>query len=103
MTTHTQICTLYSIHCEVHERHESQTNTHGESRGVWIPKPLIYEAGLQDDVHLRVVGAAILIQSDSPVRAGWGDAAKEIVGRGADGLTDEELPTDFDEPEWDWE
>ena len=75
----------------------------GDSRGVCIPKPLIEEAGLEDDVRLSVVGAAILIQSDSSVRAGWEGAAKEIVSRGEDGLIDEPPSTDFDESEWVWE
>ncbi len=75
----------------------------GDSRGVCIPKSLIDEAELQDEVHLRVVGAAILIQSDSSVRAGWEDAAKEIASRVEDGLIDEPFPTDFDESEWVWE
>lgn len=75
----------------------------GDARGVHIPEPLINEAGLQDDVQVRVVGSAILIESDSGARAGWEDAAREIVSRGEDGLLDEPLPTDFDESEWNWE
>ena len=75
----------------------------GDSLGVCIPKPLIDEAGLQSDVHLKVVGSVILIQNDSSVRVGWDAAAKDIVGRGEDGLLDEPLPTDFDNSEWNWE
>lgn len=75
----------------------------GDSQGVCIPKPLIDQAGLRDDVQLRVVGSAVLVQSDSPVRSGWEDAARDIVNMGEDGVIDGPVPTDFDESEWVWE
>lgn len=75
----------------------------GDSRGVCIPKPLIDQAGLIDDVQLKVVGTAIIVQSDSSVRSGWEDAARGIAGLNEDGIIDEPLPTEFDESEWIWE
>jgi len=75
----------------------------GDSKGVCIPKPLIDQAGLIDDVQLKVVGTAIIVQSDSSVRSGWEDAARGIAGLNEDGIIDEPLPTEFDESEWIWE
>ena len=75
----------------------------GNSRGVRIPKPLIEEAGLQDEVRLSVVESGIMIEGVSSPRAGWDKAAKEIRERGEDGLVDEPVLSDFDELEWVWE
>ena len=75
----------------------------GDSQGVCIPKPLIDQAGLRDDVQLRVVGTAVIVQSDSTVRSGWDVAARGIEGMNEDGMIDDPLPTDFDESEWVWE
>ena len=74
----------------------------GNSRGVRIPKPLLEQAGLQDDVELRVVEGGILVRGVGVRRAGWGEAAAKVRERGADGLLDTPVATDFDESEWNW-
>ena len=74
----------------------------GNSRGVRIPKPLLEEAGLEDDVELRVVDSGIIIENIGTPRAGWAQAAAELSGRGDDQLLDEPVPTEFDESEWAW-
>jgi antitoxin MazE len=75
----------------------------GNSRGVRIPKPLIEQAGLEDEVELLVTESGLMIQAVREPRAGWAEAAKELRERGADGLLDEPVPTDFDASEWTWE
>lgn len=75
----------------------------GNSRGVRIPKPLLEEAGLEDEVELRVVDSRIVIEGVASPRKGWEAAAAELRGRGEDGLMDELLPTAFDETEWVWD
>jgi antitoxin MazE len=74
----------------------------GNSRGVRIPKPLLEEAGLEDEVELRVVESGIIIESIAAPRAGWAEAAAELQARGEGGLLDEPIPTDFDESDWTW-
>ena len=74
----------------------------GNSRGIRIPKPLIEEAGLEDEVVLSVVDTGLMIEGASTLRAGWCDAAKKLRERGEDGLLDEPTTTDFDESEWAW-
>ncbi len=66
----------------------------GNSRGIRIPKPLIEEAGLEDEVVLSVVGTGLMIEGASTVRSGWSEAAQELRERGEHGL--------LDEPEWEW-
>lgn len=75
----------------------------GNSRGVRIPKPLLEQAGLENEVLLRVVDDGIVIESADKPRAGWGEAARTLHERREDGLLDEMIPTEFDESEWVWE
>ncbi len=74
----------------------------GNSRGVRIPKPLLEQAGLEDEVQLRVVESGIIIEGATTPRAGWGLAAELLRERGEDSLLDEVVATDFDESEWKW-
>jgi len=70
----------------------------GNSRGVRLPKPLIEQVGLVDEVELRLQGDGILISPVSAPRAGWAKAASQMT----DGLLDGDVPTRFDEGEWQW-
>lgn len=74
----------------------------GNSRGVRIPKPLLEQAGLQDDVELQVVRTGIMIRGAASPREGWAEAAQKIQERREDGLLDQPLATDFDRTEWVW-
>ena len=74
----------------------------GNSRGVRIPKPLLEEAGLEEQVQLRVVDGGIMIESERAPRAGWADAAALAKERGDDTLLDAAASTRFDESEWEW-
>lgn len=75
----------------------------GNSRGIRLPKPLIEEARLGEDVELRVVATGLLIERRTQTREGWAEAAAQMHARSEDGLTDEPSPTDFDVSEWMWE
>ena len=70
----------------------------GNSRGVRLPKPLIEQVGLGDEVDLRVEAGAIVIAPLHAPRAGWANAAAQL----ADELLDGDVPTRFDETEWRW-
>jgi len=74
----------------------------GNSRGVRLPKPLIEEARLKEDVELRVRDGAVIITSSARPRSGWADAARQIREHGQDGLLNEPTSTEFDEKEWRW-
>ena len=58
----------------------------GNSRGVRLPKPLIEEARLTDEVEVRVRAGALIIKSAARPRAGWAGAAKQMRQRGEDRL-----------------
>ena len=72
----------------------------GNSRGVRLPKPLILQAGLTEEVTLRVRDGAIIISRTNSARDGWSDAAKTMRRRGEDKLLDPITSTCFDEKEW---
>jgi antitoxin MazE len=74
----------------------------GNSRGVRLPKPLIQEAGLVDEVDVRIRGGAVVIVPASRPRNGWAEAARTLRERGEDYTIDPPTHTRFDEEEWEW-
>jgi antitoxin MazE len=71
----------------------------GNSRGVRLAKPLLEEAGLHDEVEIRVQSGALVISAVTSPRHGWAEAAAKF-GPGA--LLDAPTATRFDEEEWTW-
>jgi antitoxin MazE len=74
----------------------------GNSRGVRLPKPLIAEAGLSEEVEIRARDGVIIISSVSRPRGGWGEAAMRVRERDEDRLLDAPTGTRFDDQEWQW-
>ncbi len=74
----------------------------GNSRGIRLPKPIIEEAGLTDEVEVRVREGAIIIAPLVAPRSGWAQAAKHLRERDEDRLLNPPTPTHFDEQEWEW-
>jgi len=74
----------------------------GNSRGVRLPKPLIEQAGLTEEVDLELRGNTIVIAARPAPRRGWAEAARNLRTKGGDQLLDPPTPTHFDETEWQW-
>jgi antitoxin MazE len=74
----------------------------GNSRGVRLPKPLLQEAGLTDEVEIRAREGVIVIQRVGRPREGWAEAARQMRERKDDRLIDEPTATRFDDEEWQW-
>jgi len=74
----------------------------GNSRGVRLPKTIIVQAGLTDEVELGVRDGAIIIARVTSTRSGWAEAAGQMRQLGDDRLLDPPIPTRFDEKEWRW-
>ena len=74
----------------------------GNSRGIRLPKPLIEEAGLSDEVDLRIREGAIVITPAHAPRSGWAEAARVLRESEDDQLLDPPTATRFDEGEWEW-
>lgn len=73
----------------------------GNSRGIRLPRPLIEQAGLEDDVDLLVSDSSIVISSLKKARVGWAEAAADLAAR-SKGLLDAPTSTRFDDEEWEW-
>ncbi len=76
----------------------------GNSRGIRIPKSLILQTGIKDEVELDVEENRLIISSPQSPRAGWADAFRRMALRGDDALLDAELVSGsrWDEEEWEW-
>jgi len=74
----------------------------GNSRGVRLPKLVIEEAGLNDEVELQVREGAVIIRPLRAPRSGWEDAARAFRSSSGGLLLDPPTPTHFDEEEWEW-
>jgi antitoxin MazE len=68
---------------------------------VRLPKAVIEQAGLTEEVDLEVRGSTVVIAATGRVRAGWADAARALAAAGGS-LLDPETRTHFDEGEWRW-
>jgi len=76
----------------------------GNSRGIRIPKPLIKQAGLGEEVEIVVEDNRLVIAPVEPARSGWLEAFKKMAESRDDTLLDaDELPsTRWDREEWKW-
>ncbi|MCC6316814.1 MAG: AbrB/MazE/SpoVT family DNA-binding domain-containing protein [Gemmatimonadaceae bacterium] len=74
----------------------------GNSQGVRLPRPLLAEAGLGDEVVLRAAPGRIVIEAARAPRAGWAEAAKAMHAAADDHLLDAPTTTRFEAEEWEW-
>ncbi len=74
----------------------------GNSRGLRIPKALLNEANLTEEVELSAEPGKLTVRAARPPRAGWAEAAQRAHAAGDDPLLDPEVHNDFDEKEWRW-
>lgn len=76
----------------------------GNSQGIRIPKPLLEEAGLPEEVELEVEDGTILIRSRTRPREGWAAAFQSMAEAGDDQLldTDTTQASSWDETDWEW-
>jgi len=74
----------------------------GNSRGVRLPKPIIEQVGLVDEVELVVRDGAVVISAAQPARHGWGEAAVALAASCQDSMLDPYTPNAFDAREWEW-
>jgi antitoxin MazE len=73
----------------------------GNSCGIRIPKSLIEQSHLTDEVSIEARGNEIVIRASRlPRRQGWEEAFRAMAEQHDDRLLDESLPTSFDQTEW---
>ena len=76
----------------------------GNSRGTRIPKPLIEQTGLSDEVTIEAEGNRLVICAARRPRAGWAEAFQAMAAAGDDRLlhADALRASEWDEREWRW-
>lgn len=75
----------------------------GNSRGIRLPKPVIEQAGLEDEVDLTLQDGKVIIAAADLPRSDW-DARFEAAGPSAqDELLLDGADSAWDNEEWEWQ
>ncbi|MCK5147163.1 AbrB/MazE/SpoVT family DNA-binding domain-containing protein [bacterium] len=77
----------------------------GNSQGIRIPKLLLEQSGLCDEVELEVQNHNLIIKPRCGVREGWDIAFCTMAENGDDQLLDKDYLTNqssWDEADWEW-
>ena len=74
----------------------------GNSQGIRVPKALLDQAQLPEEVELYAEPGRLLVRAARRPREGWADAARAMRARREDTLLDRVTPTRFDENDWQW-
>ena len=74
----------------------------GNSRGIRIPRSILEQAGLMDEVEMTVQEGKLIIHAARKPRQGWRAQFSSMAERGDDRLLDEPTSNKFDEEEWSW-
>jgi len=75
----------------------------GNSQGLRIPKPILEQTGILDDVEIEVEKNQIIIRPVTKVREGWDEMFKNMGEKGDDEpIFAENFSHSWDEEEWQW-
>ncbi len=76
----------------------------GNSQGIRIPRILLDQTGLHDEVEILVESDCLIIQPSRKPRAGWEESFAVMAEKQDDGSLDsiDEIQHSFDEEEWEW-
>jgi antitoxin MazE len=76
----------------------------GNSQGIRIPKVLLEQSGLGEEVELEVHDAQIVIRPAERPRQEWEEAFRSMAEHADDQLLDEDVTgqSRWDEDEWQW-
>lgn len=72
----------------------------GNSKGVRLPKAVIEQAGLEDEIELEVKDGKVILSSAKPSRDGWEAAAQACREAGEDEMADWDATIDDFEGSW---
>ena len=75
----------------------------GNSQGIRIPRVLLDQTNLSDNVYLEVEQNQIVIRPIHTIREGWDEQFKLMAQMGDDNLLDDETEaSSWDDEEWEW-
>lgn len=76
----------------------------GNSQGIRIPKPILEQTGIMEDVELEIEKNHIIIRPISKARVGW-DIAFKTMSEKNEAVwihATENISNSWDEEEWQW-
>jgi antitoxin MazE len=74
----------------------------GNSQGIRIPKLLLEQSGIQENVVIEVRDNQLIITAAPHSRRDWSAAFTEMANNQDDLLLDESTATAWDQEEWEW-
>jgi antitoxin MazE len=75
----------------------------GNSQGIRIPKLLLEQSGISENVEIEVRDNQIVITAASGARTGWAEAFARISSNEDEDISlDNVIATTWDEEEWEW-
>ena len=74
----------------------------GNSRGIRIPKAVLEQCGLQEEVEMEIHNREIVIRSLDAPRKGWGKKFEAMAAKGDDTFSEPGIQSEWDEEEWEW-
>jgi antitoxin MazE len=74
----------------------------GNSQGIRIPKPLLEQTGLSEDVEIEVRADELVIRPARSARGTWAVAFENMAEAGDDALLEDLTESEWDKDEWEW-
>ena len=78
----------------------------GNSRGIRLPKVVLNQVGINDELDLEVEQDRIILRPIHQRRVGWREAFKRMAFKSDDGLLDADsvlTQSSWDNEEWTWD
>lgn len=74
----------------------------GNSQGIRIPKLLLEQSGIGEEVEIEIQDCHLIIRAASKSRQGWKEAFATMAKQRDDALLDDTLTTEWEHLEWEW-
>ena len=74
----------------------------GNSQGIRIPKPLLEQSGISEEVEIEIQDNYLILRAASRSRANWEETFATMAKQQDDVLLDDVTTTEWDHLEWEW-
>jgi len=74
----------------------------GNSQGIRIPKLLLEQSGINDEVEIEVQSGCLILRAVTQPRSGWEEAFASMSQQKDDALLEDRSTTEWDATEWEW-
>lgn len=74
----------------------------GNSKGIRLPKSLLKQLGLKNEVQLEATKNSLIIRPSNTARFDWAKSFHAMTKSSDDILLDDYTPNSWDNEEWEW-